>query len=237
LGLSAGKLNVRFEGADRAVKQERVLGVVFAAHANLPPVTTPHQVFLFASGDTLAGRWLALDGGNLEFETHWQSRVKAAATDLAEIRSRNGRLTSLCDLEPVSVEEVPYFGRVIHWRRDQGFDGTPAAFKGKRPARWLAMHSHSVLTYALDGQYEKFKTTVGFDDSAGNRGRALCRVSVDGRELFLQPDFRSDQDPQEIELSVAGAKQLSLEVGFGEEQDVGDRIIWAEPRLFRVEAK
>lgn len=237
LGISAGKLNVRFEGADRAVKQERVLGVVFAAHANLPAVTTPHQVFLFASGDTLAGRWLALDGGNIEFETLWQSRVKAAAADLAEIRSRGGRLTSLCDLEPVSVEEVPYFGRVIHWRRDQGFDGTAATLKGKRPARWLAMHSHSVLTYALDGQFDKFKATVGFDDSAGNRGRALCRVLVDGREQFLQKDFRSDQDPQEIELSVAGAKQISLEVGFGEDQDVGDRIIWAEPRLFRAEAK
>jgi hypothetical protein len=237
LGLSAGKLNVRFEGADRAVKQERVLGVVFAAHANLPAVTTPHQVFVFASGDTLSGRWLSLDGGSLEFETLWQARVKAAAADLAEIRSRNGRLTSLCDLEPASMEEVPYFGRVIHWRRDQGFDGTPATFKGKRPARWLAMHSHSVLTYALDGQFDKFKVTVGFDDSAGNRGRALCRVSVDGRELFVQKDFRSDQDPQEIELSVAGAKQIALEVGFGENQDVGDRIIWAEPRLFRAEAK
>ena len=237
LGLSAGKLNVRYEEADRAVKQERMLGVVFAAHANLPPVTAQHQVFLFASGDSLAGRWLAMDGGNLEFETLWQSRVKAAVADVAEIRTRNGRLTSLCDLEPVSVEEVPYFGRMIHWRRDQGFDGTAATFKGKRPARWLAMHSHSVLTYALDGQFDKFKTTVGFDDSAGTRGRALCRVAVDGRELFLQKDLRSDQDPQDIELSVAGAKQISLEVGYGEGQDVGDRIIWAEPRLFRAEAK
>ncbi len=237
LGLSDGKLNVRFEGANRAVKQERVLGVVFAAHARLPAVNTPHQVFLFTSGDTLAGRLLAFDGESLEFETLWQTRVKAAAAEVAEIRSRGGRLASLCDMEPVSVEEVPYFGRMIHWRRDQGFDGTPATIKGKRPARYLATHSQCVLTYALDGQFDKFKATLAFDDSAGNRGRALCRVTVDGREVFLQEDFRSDQDPREIELSVAGARQIALEVGFGEDQDIGDRVIWAEPRLFRAEAK
>ena len=40
-----------------------------------------------------------------------------------------------------------------------------------------------------------------------------------------------------IEVSTAGGKQMSLEIDFGEGQDVGDRVIWAEPRLFRAEKK
>jgi hypothetical protein len=236
-GVSDGKLTMRFEGAERSVKQDRVLGIVLAAHPKIPPIITPFQVFLFASGDALSGHWLGVSGGTLEIETLWQLRLTVPAAEVAEIRARNGRVTYLSDLEPLAVEEVPYFGRMIHWRRDQGFDGSPAKVKGKQPARWLAMHSHCVLTYALDGQYEKFKATLGFDDSAGTRGRALCRVVVDGREVFLQDDLRSDQDPQAIEIPLSSAKQMSLEVGFGKDADIGDRIIWAEPRLFRTETR
>jgi hypothetical protein len=236
-GLSDGKLHLRFDGADRAVNKDRLLGLVLAAHPKIPPVTTPFEMFVFNSGDVISGRWLALSEGQLEIETLWQSRLKLPVSEVGEIRSRNGRLTFLPDLDPLAVEEVPYFGRVIPWRRDQGFDDAPAKVKGKQPTRCLAMHSRSLLTYALDEQFDKFKATLGFDDSAGNRGRALCRVAVDGREVFVQKDLHSDQDPQTVEVSVQGGKQLTLEVDFGEAEDVGDRIIWAEPRLFRAEKK
>jgi hypothetical protein len=235
--LTDGKLNLRFDGADRSVNKDRLLGLVLAAHPKIPLVTAPFEMFLLTSGDVISGRWLALGEGQLEIETLWQSRLTLPVSEVSEIRSRNGRLTFLPDLDPVSVEEVPYFGRVIPWRRDQGFDDAPAKVKGKQPTRCLAMHSRSLLTYALDEQFEKFKTTVGFDDSGGNRGRALCRVAVDGREVFVQKDLRADQDPQSVEVSVQGGKQLTLEVDFGEAEDVGDRIIWAEPRLFRAEKK
>ena len=235
--LSEGKLTLRFQGADRTVKEDRLLGVVFAAHPKIPAVTTPFQMFTLASGDSILGTLAALGEHDLEIETLWQSRVKIPTAAIAEIRMRNGKLTFLGDLEPSAVEEVGYFGRVIHWQRDQGFDGGPPKVKGQQPSRSLAMHSRSVLTYELDGQYEKFKARVGFDDSAAGRGRAVCRVLVDGRELFVEKDLRGDQDPRAVEVSVQGAKQLALEVDFGEAEDIGDRIIWAEPRLFRAEPK
>jgi hypothetical protein len=233
-GFSAGKLTFRFEGSDRSVNGDRVLGLVFAAHPKIPLPSTPYHVLMLSSGDSISGRWIGLKEGTLEIETLWQSRFQVPAGEVAEIRSRNGRLTFLGDLEPISVEEVPYFGRVLHWARDQGFDDAPAKVKGKQPSRSIAMHSRSVLTYALDEQFEKFKATLGFDDSADNRGRVLCRVTVDGRELFLQKDLRVGQEPMSVEVPLRGAKQLALEVDFGEAEDIGDRVIWAEPRLFRA---
>jgi hypothetical protein len=163
--------------------------------------------------------------------------VSLPAKEVGQIRVRGGKVTFLSDLEPVAVEEVPYFGRAIPWRRDSGFDGEPPKLRGKAPLRSLAVHSRCVLTYALDGQYEKFKTTLGFDDSAGNRGRVDCRVLVDGREAFAKQDFRADQETIAVEVSLAGAKQLTLEVDFGLAEDVGDRILWADPRLFRAAEK
>ena len=232
--LAEGKLNLHFDGADRTTRQDRVLGIVFAAHPKIPPISGPFQVLVLGSGDAVAGQWLTMSEDSLDFETPWRTRLKVPTSQVAEIRFRNGKIAYLSDLEPLSVEEVPYFGRVIHWRRDQGFDDSPAKVKGKQPGRWLAMHSRSVLTYALDEQFDKFKATVGFDDSGRNRGRAVCRVLVDGRELFAQKDFRADADPIALDVPLAGAKQLTLEVDFGEAEDIGDRVIWAEPRLFRT---
>jgi hypothetical protein len=236
LGLAEGQLNVRFGDQPRSIGRDRVLGIVFAAHPPLDKMPDPTQLFALAGGDQLTGKWVGIDEKKLEIETAWKDRVTVPADQVGQIRVRGGKLTFLADLEPVAVEQVPYFGRVIPWQRDLGFDGEPPKLRGKRPTRSIAMHSRCVLTYALDGAYEKFKATLGFDDTAGLKGRVDCRVLVDGREQFLQKDLRADQDPLAVEVSTAGGKQMSLEVDFGEDQDVGDRVLWAEPRLFRADA-
>ncbi len=235
--LAEGKLNLRFEDNDRSINQDRLLGLVFAAHPKIPPIEGVFQTLVISTGDTISGHWVGLHDGKLEVDMPWKTRWQVPASAVAEIRVRNGKLVFLGDLDPIAVEEAGYFGRVIHWRRDQGFDDGPAKLKGKTASRSIAMHSRSLLTYALDGQFDKFKATVGFDDSAAGRGRVLCRVSADGRELFLQKDLRADQEPMPLDVSVQGAKQLTLEVDFGEAEDIGDRVIWAEPRLFRSAGK
>jgi hypothetical protein len=237
LALGADKLQIRFDGEDRSIKKDKLLGVVFAAHPKIPPVAGPYQAFVLTTGESTSGHWRGLSDGTLDIETPWQAHWRVPFASVAEIRIRNGKLVYLSDLEPTAVEEIPYFGRVVPWGRDRGFDGNPPSMKGKKPARSLAMHSRSVLTYALDEQFTAFKATVGFDDSSANRGRVSCRIMVDGRELFAQNDLRADQDPLAVEVKVDGAKQMSLEVDFGEHEDIGDRVLWAEPRLFRMPSK
>jgi hypothetical protein len=232
--LSNERLTVHFEGADRGIKQQRLLGIVFAAQAKRSPTAELQQVFRLRSGEVLAAKWLGLERDQLDIELPWNARAKIPVEQVSEVRTRNGKLTYLSDLEPIAVEETAYFGRVISWRRDTGFAGQGAKVKGQPVTRCLAMHSRSVLTYALDGQYEQWKSSLAFDDSAGTRGRVACRVLVDGREVFARPDFRSTDDVQSIDLPVAGAQQLTLEVDFGKDEDTGDRIVWGEPRLFRA---
>ena len=85
----------------------------------------------------------------------------------------------------------------------------------------------------LAGEFSTFRALLGFDEEAGDRGRVVCRVLVDDKELFVKPDFRSGEKAMPIEVLVKGAKQLRLEVDFGEDEDVGDRVIWANARLYR----
>ena len=74
---------------------------------------------------------------------------------------------------------------------------------------------------------------VGFDDAAKKIGRVDCRVFADGKELYANPDLRADAPPVKLALPVAGAEQLRLVVDFGPDQDTGDRVIWANARLYR----
>ncbi|MGH7193250.1 MAG: NPCBM/NEW2 domain-containing protein, partial [Candidatus Saccharimonadales bacterium] len=232
-----GKLRFTFEGEDRSIGVGRLAGVVYAKNPRRQPNANPYQLVQLLSGDVVAGVWSSVDEKELGVETAWGGRLAIPRSAVGKVAFRNGKVTYVSDLDPLAVEEAPYFGHRISYRRDQGFDGGPLKLKGKNYAKGLAAHSRSVLTYAVDGQYESFKATVGFDETGRGRGRVVCRVLGDGRELYAQPDLRATAEPAEIEVPLAGVKQLALEIDFGEFEDTGDRVLWADARIFRAGKK
>jgi hypothetical protein len=119
------------------------------------------------------------------------------------------------------------------WRKDVNLAGGPLKMDGRTYERGLAVHSRSSLTFDLEGQYSTFEALVGFDESAKGLGRVDCRVLADDKEVYANPDLRADAPPVKLALSIAKAKRLSLVVDFGPDQDTGDRVIWANSRLFR----
>jgi hypothetical protein len=206
---------------------------VFAAHPVIQATHAAVQVVRLKNGDTLFGNWQSLADGKITLQTSWNAAWEIPLENISEINTRNGNLVHLSDQQPAMVEQTPYFGRLMSYHRDESLDGGTLKMKGKTYAKGLAVHSRCVLSYALDGQFSMFKTTVGFDEAAGTQGNVACRVLADGKELFAKSDLRADQDPQSLELPVQGVKLLTLEIDFGQNEDVQDRVIWAEPRLYR----
>jgi hypothetical protein len=235
-GVTDGKLTFSYEGDDRSINVGRLVGVVYSKSPKKMSSAKPYQVVHLLSGDLLAGQWKAADDDQLAFETGW-GQVNVPRGAVARVVFRNGKVTFVSDLDPVTVEETPYFGRLMTYRRDQSLDGGPLKLKAKAYAKGLAVHSRSMLIYALDGEYESLKATVGFDESSQGRGRVVCRVLGDDRELFAEPDLSATAEPVAIDVPLSGVKQLSLEVDYGEAEDTGDRVIWADARLFRAEKK
>jgi NPCBM/NEW2 domain len=227
------QLKILYEMKEQSIPADRLQALVFAAHPQTRSAADACQVARLTSGDVLSGNWKSMTAGQLTLELPWKAEARIPLESVAEIQTRNGNLVQLSDLEPSSVEQVPYFGRLMAWRADQSLDGGPLKIKGKSYTKGLAVHSRCVLAYPLAGQFSTFKTTVGFDEAAGDKGRVACRVLADGAELFAKPDLRPADGPQVLDLPVEGKKQLVLEVDFGADEDVGDRVIWAEPRLFR----
>ncbi len=231
-GVSEGKLRFTYEGEERSINVARLVGIVYAKSPRKTGEAKPYQIAHLVSGDLLAGVWRKANDERLEFETA-SGNVSLPRSAVARIVCRNGKVTYLSDLDPVGVEETPYFGRLMNYRRDQSLDCQPLKLKGKAYTKGLAVHSRCVLTYALDCEYENFKATVGFDESSQGRGRVACRLLGDGRELFAAPDLAAAAEPANVAVSLTGVKQLTLEVDYGEGEDTLDRVLWADARLFR----
>lgn len=235
-----GRLQFSYEGTSGNIAQARLVGLVFARQPPRPEMREPFQLVLLATGDRLAGSWTALTEETLELTTGWGQRAVLPVSAIAQVQFRNGRLVYLSDLEPAQVEELGYFGRTFTHRRDQGLDGGPLRLAGQTYRKGVAVHARSVLTYELDGPYAMFRTFLGFADSAAAQGSVAVRVLGDGRELFSLADLRAvDAEgkrtaPVTIEVPLEGIKRLTLEVDFGEHEDVGDRLIWADARLYRA---
>ena len=232
-GTEHDKLRFRFQERTRTLPLKLVEGLIMAARPESPQQDELRPSFSLAGGVVISGRWRDLDSSAWKIEVPWGQALSLPAADIQEVRFRGGKMTYLSDLKPGKVEETPFFGHRLSWRRDVNLLGEPLKMNGQTFERGLAVHSRCVLTYDLDGRYAAFQALVGFDDAVKGKGRVDCRVFADGKELYSNRDLRADGPPVNLKLAVDGAEQLRLYVDFGRGQDTGDRVIWANARLYR----
>jgi len=231
-----GRLHFRYQGRSRTLLLEQVEGLILAARPDSPQADELRPTFTLADGIVVSGQWKDLDASVWKLQTAWGQDVKLPAAEIQDVRFHGGKMTYLSDLNPSKVEEAPFFGHRLGWRRDLSLLGEPLKMNGRTYERGLAVHSRCILTFDLNGRYSRFETVVGFDEAARAAGRVDCRVFADGKELYANRDLRADGSPVKLVLPVAGAEQLRLQVDFGADQDTGDRVIWANARLHRAPA-
>jgi hypothetical protein len=172
--------------------------------------------------------------------------------------------TYLSDLEPVATQRGT--GRPEPtYRKDQGFLGgstsrpapissapsggqdaaglrNPAggliSLGGKPYARGLGCAANTVLLYAINGQFERFRAVVGVDDAMAGRTNpppsVFFTVHVDGMLRFESGPMFRDTAPHALDLDVRHARMLMLRMSCNwddhgnSRNDYGD---WAEARL------
>ena len=232
-GTDGDKLKFRFQEKTRTLPLKQVEGLVLAFRAEPDRGEGLRPTFSMSGGLVVSGAWKGLDAKTWNVETAWGQALALPAAEVRGVRFRGGQMTYLSDLEPSKVEETPFFGRRNPWRKDVSLAGSPLKMAGRTYDRGLAVHSRSALTYELNGKYATFEALLGFDESAGTTGRVDCRVFADDKELFANPDLRADAAPAKLSLPIAGVGRLKLVVDFGPGQDTGDRVIWANARVFR----
>jgi hypothetical protein len=238
-GIEGDQLRIIYEGEQKKINLDRLLGVVLAAQkrpsTTQPAGTLPHKLVLL-NADVLACRWTRLENLKATFETSWGQTIEMRVEPIwrVEISEKNSDFVFLSSLKPSRVEQTPYFDRVIPWRADASLDGGPLRLNdGHQYPHGVSMHSRCILEYDIDGKYNQFTARLGFEPIPPNLplGRVSIRILADGSPKFESPDFRSDSQPKDLTLDIRGAKRLTLEVDFGEGQDVNDRIAFANAKL------
>jgi hypothetical protein len=237
LGLEGDTLLFEFRGEARKIALERLAGLIVA-----PPTRDAGSGRRFAfsqrldllPGHVLPGRWRALEDGTVRFNTAWDQAIAVPAEQVAAVRMIGGRLIYLADSEPDDVRIVPYFDRVVPMRRNRSIPGdTLELINGQRYERGFAVHGQTHLHFNLAGGFERFHATAGLAKPDGEAGRVSFRVLGDGKPLFEHERYTAADQPLAIDLDVTGVNQLTLETHFAGGQDVGDRAVWADPRLIR----
>jgi hypothetical protein len=95
----------------------------------------------------------------------------------------------------------------------------------------LQVRSRSSITYPVPAGMARFRTQFGLVDGSF-LGHCVARLIVDGKVVFeksIGPGPASDP----VEVSVLSAKELRLEVDFGENYDVQDDFVWLDAAFVR----
>jgi hypothetical protein len=235
LGIEGDALRFKFNDEEKKINLSKLVGVILGGNADKRDRSF-RQTIQFSNGDALSGQWHQYDpaSGSIGLRTAWGASLSIPVSQIARIRSTNGRLVYLSDLKPAAVEQTPYFDRILAYRVDKSLVGGPLKLSDGEYAHGVAVHSRTVLTYDLDGTYEELKTKIGFQQPEGKLGQAIVRVLGDGKPLYENLDARGDQPPVDVSVKVSNVRRLTLEVDFGKNEDTGDRVVWANARLLRT---
>lgn len=241
---AGGTVLVDDDGEERRFAWEAVQAIEWGGGREPPDVPprasgrtngagTPQAAIEFDDGDRFAATRLSWGDGWITLARgSWEGRIDLR--HVARIEIEGGRRVRLGDLAPSAYRSVPYFTRQWPLQVDRNAMGGPLRVAGRTTARGLGLHSACEIEWSLDGQFERLVAGVGIDDAAGPLADADLIVRVDGREAARFNGLRHGEGPRRIDLDLRGVKTLRLEVGFGRNGDVQDRVNLVNPVLIRI---
>ncbi len=175
------------------------------------------------------------DGGALIGTTLFGAALSVPIAHVAALDLFQGKAVYLSDLEPSRYEYIPYLDDRWNYARDGSAAGLNLCLAGSTYDKGVGLHSHSRLTYAVPKDCRYFEAWAGLDDRAGRRGSARVRVLADGKPLDVGAggDLKAGDAPLSVRVSVAGVKELTLEVDFGKGGPVQSCVDWVNARFVK----
>jgi hypothetical protein len=175
------------------------------------------------------------DGITLTGTTVFGARLSVPMSDVAALDVYQGHAVYLSDLKPSKYEYHAYLDASWAYAVNGNVAEHDLHLGGSTFDRGISLHSHARLTYRLNGAYRRFDALVGLDDRDGRRGSVRIRVLADGRALDLgdSSELTAQSGPRAIAVPIEGARELTLEVQFGDNGDVQDVVDWVDARLVK----
>jgi len=242
VGLDAKKVEIAVEKKLVSINVAQVAVIALSTELadTLRPKGTFGRVILTATLDSPGGRLsvssaACTDGATLQGTTLFGAKLSIPLERVAAFDLYQGKAVYLSDLKPTRYEHIPYLDCRWPYVPDGSVTGRELRLEGSAYDKGIGLHSHSRLSYHLGGIYKRFDATVGLDDQTGRKGSVRIKVLGDGKQLDIGSDreLTAANGPLSVNVSVAGVKELTLEVEFGQGGDVEDHVNWVNARLVK----
>ena len=236
-GVSPDKISFVLSGESIPVGRKRIFGLIYAR----APLEFDSVLARVAIGpDLLLAKAIRANPKTTTVSLISGANIKVATTALASVDLSSDKIRYLSDMEPRDYKFEPFFLRdgteeiLYHYRRDMNRDGRPLRLGDKVYARGLFIHSKSTLTYRVDKKFRRFQAVMGIDQDVARRGRGTTDVTIsaDGRVL-LETKVTWETPPQELNLDIAGARELKILVDDGGDTNLSDWLDLADARVIK----
>lgn len=187
----------------------------------------------FADGSALLAKALDWQDGSIKADLDGRSVIQFDPAILNQAEVINGRRVWLTDLVPAEYRSIPFFDRPWPLRLNADALGGPLRLVGTKYQLGIGLHAASRVKWKLDDQYERFTGLIGIDDSAGRWADADVTIFADQKPVARLNGLQHKQQPRKIDVDLRGASELVIEIGFGRNGDVQDRIDLVNPALIR----
>jgi len=238
--ITGTNVKINANGSDLELAMDNIDWIYFAAAGKPKQQTDRSFRVRLLDGSILAAASVAFKGEELNFSLGAGDQRKVPIASVDGIEQLNGPVSWLSSRIPEQVVQIPYYGSSA-WptRMDLTVGGRPIQFGNQVFSRGIGVHSYSRIDYALDGQYEAFRTQYAIaSDERRQYADVTVRIKVDGKLVHEKPNLRADVlEPVVIVDLPKAAKMLTLEVDYGAANDTQDRFNWIEPALLKKKPK
>ncbi|MFT7633339.1 MAG: hypothetical protein ACI87E_004394 [Mariniblastus sp.] len=231
-------LHVNYKGESRKIGLPKIKAVI-AADLGLTPPRGAIATLQLVDGGQATGLIREIADGEIEIVIPGGSSLRFKMSNVVRFSITSDRLLYLSDSSPIDVEEKAVFTVQRNWKRDRSVMNNPLRIRvpgNDQPAQYakgLGVQAASRLVFANTNEFDRFSAVVGID--AETKGRGDCKMVVrgDGIELWSSRVRGSDK-PQEINVNIAGMREVELTVYPGKDFDLGDHADWANARFLKT---
>lgn len=151
---------------------------------------------------------------------------------VAAVERSGGRVVWLSTRGPTTVSYTPFFQGNFAPRMDRTVSGGPIRFGKNVYQRGIGMHSRARMTWAIEAGDASFRTRYAIDPQL-SYADVDVRVYLDDKVVHETKGFQAGTLSPVVTADLANARTITLEVDYGHNYDVQDRLDWIEPAIIR----
>jgi hypothetical protein len=222
----------RSDGQSTAVPVETISRIDLANTGAMHDTAAKTFRVTLSDGTRVDAPAVVLDGTRLRTEV-FSRKQSIPVLAVKSIEQLNGPVVWLSSLAPQEDVQVPFYGdRPRKSQRNATVLGQPIRFASQTFLHGVGVHSLSRLTYAIDPSFRTFRTQYAMDGELP-WADVTVRIKLDGNVVHEQQHFKAGKLAAPVSFDVTNGKTITLEVDYGDNYDVQDRLNWIEPAFVR----